>query len=63
MKKRIAFGENDVVTETNYQMLRSFVILRSREGLISYTKNKNALIFLVKKITMKISGCIFLGNM
>lgn len=58
----ILFCENDVVTEKSYQMLRCFVILRSGEGLTSSSKNKNVLIFLVKKITVKLSGCIFLEN-
>ena len=58
----ILFCENDVVTEKSYQLLRSFVILRSGEGLTSYTKNKNVLIFLVQKITTKLSGCLFLEN-
>ena len=53
------FSENVVVAGTSYQMCEVFIILRSREGLTSFSMNNRANVFSENKSKMKLSVVSF----
>ena len=55
---------NVVVAGNMLTVVRNFIILQSGEGLTSFNKDNRANFSGEKKISMKLSGCLFLepGN-